>query len=190
MIERARANAAATGYTNVEFLLAGIDRLPLDDASADCVIATAFSISRPTSPPSSAKSSACSSPAAASPSATSPSKPSCRSRSRRASLPMLAVSPARSASTTTAPSCAMPVSNCRDRRQRRRYQRLRQSRRPGRLLLAGNGWGRRPILLLTRHLADPASGSDRTALQLRRQLRSRQRQGVCAETSDEGLLRS
>src|SRR5580693_8636510 len=38
MIERARSNAAATGYTNVEFLLAGIDRLPLDDASADCVI--------------------------------------------------------------------------------------------------------------------------------------------------------
>jgi arsenite methyltransferase len=38
MIQRARANAAATGYTNVEFLLAGIDRLPLDDASADCVI--------------------------------------------------------------------------------------------------------------------------------------------------------
>src|ERR1700729_3221957 len=37
MIQRARANAAATAYTNVEFLLAGIDRLPLDDASADCV---------------------------------------------------------------------------------------------------------------------------------------------------------
>jgi arsenite methyltransferase len=38
MIERARANAAAAGYTNVEFHLANIDRLPLPDASADCVI--------------------------------------------------------------------------------------------------------------------------------------------------------
>jgi SAM-dependent methyltransferase len=38
MIERARANAAAAGYTNVEFHLASIDRLPLADASADCVI--------------------------------------------------------------------------------------------------------------------------------------------------------
>jgi arsenite methyltransferase len=38
MIDRARANAAAGGYTNVEFHLATIDRLPLADASADCVI--------------------------------------------------------------------------------------------------------------------------------------------------------
>jgi arsenite methyltransferase len=38
MIERARANAAAGGYTNVEFHLANIDQLPLADASADCVI--------------------------------------------------------------------------------------------------------------------------------------------------------
>jgi arsenite methyltransferase len=38
MIERARANAASGGYTNVEFHLANIDRLPLADASADCVI--------------------------------------------------------------------------------------------------------------------------------------------------------
>ncbi len=38
MIERARANAVAGGYTNVEFHLANIDRLPLPDASADCVI--------------------------------------------------------------------------------------------------------------------------------------------------------
>ncbi|MFL6426850.1 MAG: arsenite methyltransferase [Acidobacteriaceae bacterium] len=38
MIERARANALAGGYTNVEFHLASIDRLPLPDASVDCVI--------------------------------------------------------------------------------------------------------------------------------------------------------
>jgi arsenite methyltransferase len=38
MIERARANAAAGGYDNVEFHLANIDRLPLADASVDCVI--------------------------------------------------------------------------------------------------------------------------------------------------------
>ena len=38
MIERARANAASGGYTNVEFYQSTIDRIPLPDASVDCVI--------------------------------------------------------------------------------------------------------------------------------------------------------
>lgn len=38
MIGRARANAQSGGYTNVEFYLGTIDRLPLADASVDCVI--------------------------------------------------------------------------------------------------------------------------------------------------------
>ncbi len=38
MIERAQANAAAGGYENVEFHLATIDKIPLPDASVDCVI--------------------------------------------------------------------------------------------------------------------------------------------------------
>jgi SAM-dependent methyltransferase len=38
MIERARANAKAGGYKNVEFYLSTIDRIPLPDASVDCVI--------------------------------------------------------------------------------------------------------------------------------------------------------
>lgn len=38
MIERARANSAAGGYTNVEFYESTIDRIPLPDASVDCVI--------------------------------------------------------------------------------------------------------------------------------------------------------
>jgi len=38
MIERARANALAGGYTNVEFYESTIDRIPLPDASVDCVI--------------------------------------------------------------------------------------------------------------------------------------------------------
>jgi SAM-dependent methyltransferase len=38
MIERARANATAGGYTNVEFYQANIDSIPLADASVDCVI--------------------------------------------------------------------------------------------------------------------------------------------------------
>jgi arsenite methyltransferase len=38
MIERARANASAGSYKNVEFHLATIDNLPLADASVDCVI--------------------------------------------------------------------------------------------------------------------------------------------------------
>lgn len=38
MIERARTNAKAGGYENVEFYLATIDHLPLADASVDCVI--------------------------------------------------------------------------------------------------------------------------------------------------------
>ena len=38
MIDRARANAASGGYTNVEFHLSTIDQIPLPDASVDCVI--------------------------------------------------------------------------------------------------------------------------------------------------------
>jgi arsenite methyltransferase len=38
MIERARANAEAGGYTNVEFHQSTIDNIPLPDASVDCVI--------------------------------------------------------------------------------------------------------------------------------------------------------
>ena len=38
MIERAQANAASGGYTNVDFYLSTIDRIPLPDASADCGI--------------------------------------------------------------------------------------------------------------------------------------------------------
>jgi arsenite methyltransferase len=38
MIDRARANAESGGYTNVEFYLSTIDKLPLPDASVDCVI--------------------------------------------------------------------------------------------------------------------------------------------------------
>ena len=38
MMERARANALAGGYQNVEFHLATIDKIPLPDASVDCVI--------------------------------------------------------------------------------------------------------------------------------------------------------
>jgi arsenite methyltransferase len=38
MIERARANAAKGGYANVDFYWAMIDRIPLRDASVDCVI--------------------------------------------------------------------------------------------------------------------------------------------------------
>lgn len=38
MIDRARANAQAGGYTNVEFFQSTIDRIPLPDASVDCVI--------------------------------------------------------------------------------------------------------------------------------------------------------
>lgn len=38
MVERARANAAAGGYTNVEFYQSTIDTIPLPDGSVDCVI--------------------------------------------------------------------------------------------------------------------------------------------------------
>lgn len=38
MVERARANAEAGGYANVEFHQTMIDNLPLPDASVDCVI--------------------------------------------------------------------------------------------------------------------------------------------------------
>jgi SAM-dependent methyltransferase len=38
MIERARANAKAGGYANVEFYQSTIDQIPLPDSSVDCVI--------------------------------------------------------------------------------------------------------------------------------------------------------
>jgi SAM-dependent methyltransferase len=38
MLDRARANAKAGGYTNVEFYQSTIDRIPLPDSSVDCVI--------------------------------------------------------------------------------------------------------------------------------------------------------
>jgi arsenite methyltransferase len=38
MLDRARANAQSGGYNNVDFYLATIDKLPLPDASVDCVI--------------------------------------------------------------------------------------------------------------------------------------------------------
>lgn len=38
MVERARANAAASGYKNVEFRLGEIEKLPIDDGSIDLVI--------------------------------------------------------------------------------------------------------------------------------------------------------
>jgi arsenite methyltransferase len=38
MIDRAKANAEAGGYTNVEFYQSAIDRIPFPDASVDCVI--------------------------------------------------------------------------------------------------------------------------------------------------------
>jgi SAM-dependent methyltransferase len=38
MLDRARANAKAGGYTNVEFYQSTIDQIPLPDASVDCVI--------------------------------------------------------------------------------------------------------------------------------------------------------
>lgn len=38
MVERARANAQAGGYSNVEFYESTIDKIPLADASVDCVI--------------------------------------------------------------------------------------------------------------------------------------------------------
>src|ERR1700722_19944055 len=38
MIERARRNAVRQGLSNVEFHLATIDKLPMPDASVDCVV--------------------------------------------------------------------------------------------------------------------------------------------------------
>jgi arsenite methyltransferase len=38
MIDRARANAVSGSYSNVEFHLSTIDKIPLPDASVDCVI--------------------------------------------------------------------------------------------------------------------------------------------------------
>ena len=103
MIDRARANAAWRAATptsssicppSTEFLCP----MPPSIASSP----TASSISRPTSPPSSAKSPASSSPAAVSRSAISPSNTSCPRLSPTAWRPMSAASPAPFALRTTA----------------------------------------------------------------------------------------
>lgn len=56
MMDLSRRNAEKSGPTNVEFHPATIDRLPLPDASADCVISNCVSTSPPTSPPCSRRS--------------------------------------------------------------------------------------------------------------------------------------
>jgi SAM-dependent methyltransferase len=56
MIDLARKNAERSGLTNVEFHMAKIDRLPLPDASADCVISNCVINLAPTSPPCSVRS--------------------------------------------------------------------------------------------------------------------------------------
>ena len=66
MIDRARANAIAGGYQNVEFYQSTIDQIPLPDASVDCVISNCVLNLAPTSLLSSAKSRESSSPAAVS----------------------------------------------------------------------------------------------------------------------------
>ncbi len=89
MIERARENATKGGYTNVEFYQSTIDRIPLPDASIDCVISNCvLNLARPTSPPSSVRSPAFSSPVDALPLATSPSSTICPRLSPRAWRPM------------------------------------------------------------------------------------------------------
>ena len=65
MLELARRNAAngegGQPIANVEFHQATIDKLPLPDASVDCVISNCVITSFPTSGPSSGRSFACSS---------------------------------------------------------------------------------------------------------------------------------
>ena len=88
MIERARANAEAGGYTNVEFFLSTIDKLPLPEASVDCVISNCVLISPPTNLLSFARLPGCSSREDDSRSATSPLKVSFPRQSLQALLLM------------------------------------------------------------------------------------------------------
>jgi arsenite methyltransferase len=84
MVERAKRAAVQGGFGNVEFHLATIDRMPLADASVDCVISNCVINLAPDKP------------AGGSPPATSRSSARCRRRSRRASTPSSGASPARS----------------------------------------------------------------------------------------------
>ncbi len=59
MLTLARANAAKAGLSNVEFHQATIDRLPLADASVDCVISNCVINLAPTSRPCSPRSPGC-----------------------------------------------------------------------------------------------------------------------------------
>jgi arsenite methyltransferase len=51
MVEKARRNAELLGLHNVEFVGAGIEKLPLPDGSVDVVISNGSSTCAPTSPP-------------------------------------------------------------------------------------------------------------------------------------------
>ena len=145
MIERARANAISGGYINVEFYQSNIDSIPLPDASVDCVISNCvlnLATDKPPPPPpprSSVRSRASSSPAAVSPSATSRSRASYRRPSHRAWPPTSVVSPGNPVRRLPCRSAGRRLRARRDRRQRRRPQRLCQGGEPIWLLLPCDG---------------------------------------------------
>jgi len=90
MIDLARRNAVKQGLANVEFHLATIDRIPLPDASADCIVSNCVINLAPDKPVVSGRCSACSNRAVGWPSVTSLSKDRCRPRFRRMCSPISA----------------------------------------------------------------------------------------------------
>ncbi len=178
MIERARANAAAGGFTNVEFYESTIDNIPLPDASVDCVISNCVINLAPDKSAVFREIARVLKPGgrfAVSDIALKGELPEAVAKSMAAYVGCIAG--AIHIEDYRAGLLAAGFEHVADRGQRRGPQRLRQGGEPVRLLLSGDG--RKLVLLTCAGCADSAQATIGVAGELRREYRRRQREGVC-----------
>jgi arsenite methyltransferase len=139
MIDRARANAKAGGYTNVDFYHSTIDSIPLPDASVDCVISNCVLNLAPDKPAVFREIARILKPGgrlAVSDIALKGDLPEALARSMAAYVGCIGGAQGGRLSRRAA-RCRIRA--CADRRQRCRPQRLYKGREPVRLLFPGDG---------------------------------------------------